>query len=47
MKEQCRNCTFLNGQFSQECEMCGEPISGGQGKKAEREKVRRGVANKY
>lgn len=28
MKEQCRNCTFLNGQFAQECEMCGEPLTG-------------------
>ncbi len=27
MKEQCRNCTFLNGQFADECEMCGEPLS--------------------
>ena len=23
VKEQCRNCTFLNGQLSSECEMCG------------------------
>lgn len=30
MKEQCRNCTFLNGQFADECEMCGEPLSGHQ-----------------
>jgi methionyl-tRNA synthetase len=28
LKEQCRNCTFLNGQFARECEMCGEPLSG-------------------
>jgi len=28
VKEQCRNCTFLNGQFAEECEMCGEPLSG-------------------
>lgn len=27
VKEQCRNCTFLNGQFADECEMCGEPLS--------------------
>jgi hypothetical protein len=27
VKEQCRNCTFLNGQFAEECEMCGEPLS--------------------
>jgi len=26
VKEQCRNCTFLNGQFAEECEMCGEPL---------------------
>lgn len=30
MKEQCRNCTFLNGQFAEECEMCGEPLSHGR-----------------
>lgn len=30
MKEQCRNCTFLNGQFADECEMCGEPLSSHQ-----------------
>lgn len=31
MKEQCLNCTFLNGQFAEECEMCGEPlVSSGQ-----------------
>ena len=30
VKEQCRNCTFLNGQFAKDCEMCGEPLSGGQ-----------------
>jgi Ca2+-binding EF-hand superfamily protein len=37
VKEQCRNCTFLNGQFSRECEMCGEPLSaGGKGKEKER-----------
>jgi hypothetical protein len=29
VKEQCRNCTFLNGQFAEECEMCGEPLSHG------------------
>lgn len=29
VKEQCRNCTFLNGQFAKDCEMCGEPLSGG------------------
>jgi hypothetical protein len=23
LKEQCNNCTFLNGQFSSDCEMCG------------------------
>lgn len=27
VKEQCSNCTFLNGQFAVECEMCGEPLS--------------------
>jgi len=27
IKEQCRNCTFLNGQVAEECEMCGEPLS--------------------
>jgi len=27
IKEQCRNCTFLNGQFAEECEMCGEPLT--------------------
>ena len=27
VKEQCSNCTFLNGQFASECEMCGEPLS--------------------
>jgi Ca2+-binding EF-hand superfamily protein len=26
LKEQCRNCTFLNGEFAEECEMCGEPL---------------------
>ena len=26
VKEQCQNCTFLNGQYSSECEMCGEPL---------------------
>lgn len=26
VKEQCRNCTFLNGQFAEECEMCGEAL---------------------
>lgn len=30
VKEQCRNCTFLNGQFADECEMCGEPLTHGQ-----------------
>lgn len=27
VKEQCVNCTYLNGQFAEECEMCGEPLS--------------------
>jgi len=27
VKEQCRNCTFLNGQYADECEMCGEHLS--------------------
>ena len=27
VKEQCRNCTFLNGQYADECEMCGEQLS--------------------
>lgn len=27
LKEQCRNCTFLNGEFAEECEMCGEPLA--------------------
>eukprot|EP01038_Epipyxis_sp_PR26KG_P005601 gene5601-7730_t len=27
IKEQCLNCTFQNGQFAEECEMCGEPLS--------------------
>lgn len=27
VKEQCQNCTFLNGQFAEECEMCGEPLT--------------------
>jgi methionyl-tRNA synthetase len=31
VKEQCRNCTFLNGQFADECEMCGEPLSNSTG----------------
>jgi len=31
VKEQCNNCTFLNGQYSGECEMCGEPLRGGRG----------------
>ena len=29
VKAQCKNCTFLNGQFSGECEMCGEPLRSG------------------
>lgn len=24
------NCTFMNGQFADECEMCGEPLAGGK-----------------
>ena len=40
LKEQCRNCTFLNGQFSDECEMCGEPISGGRLKPPGRSAIR-------
>jgi Ca2+-binding EF-hand superfamily protein len=28
VKEQCKNCTFLNGQYCRDCEMCGEPLSG-------------------
>eukprot|EP01035_Chromulina_nebulosa_P017447 gene17447-22999_t len=27
LKEQCMVCTFPNGQFALECEMCGEPLS--------------------
>ena len=27
LRSQCPNCTFLNGQFANECEMCGEPLS--------------------
>ncbi len=27
VKEQCKNCTFLNGQYSNECEMCGAGLS--------------------
>lgn len=27
VKEQCSNCTFLNGQFASECEMCGFKLS--------------------
>jgi methionyl-tRNA synthetase len=27
VKEQCNNCTYQNGQFAEECEMCGEPLS--------------------
>mmetsp|Transcript_5990 Transcript_5990/g.13088 ORF Transcript_5990/g.13088 Transcript_5990/m.13088 type:complete len:174 (+) Transcript_5990:3-524(+) len=27
VREQCPNCTFVNGQFAEECEMCGEPLS--------------------
>ena len=30
VKEQCGNCTFLNGQYSGACEMCGEPMKGGR-----------------
>jgi len=26
VKEQCYNCTFLNGQYAIECEMCGEQL---------------------
>lgn len=26
VKEQCSNCTFLNGQYATECEMCGLPL---------------------
>lgn len=26
IKQQCSNCTFLNGHFAKECEMCGEKI---------------------
>lgn len=26
IKQQCGNCTFLNGHFAKECEMCGEKI---------------------
>lgn len=33
VKEQCRNCTFLNGQYARECEMCGEPLNKGGYKK--------------
>ena len=27
IKEQCGNCTFLNGHFATECEMCSKPMS--------------------
>lgn len=27
VKEQCRNCTFLNGQYADNCEMCGESLA--------------------
>ena len=28
VKEQCNNCTFLNGQYATVCEMCGMPLKG-------------------
>ena len=27
LKEQCLSCTFLNGEFAEVCEMCGEPLA--------------------
>ena len=30
----------MNGQYARECEMCGEPMSGGQVKKSEKERER-------
>jgi len=48
VKEQCRNCTFLNGQFAKDCEMCGEPLSGGHvrggGGGGDRDRDRQGVS---
>ena len=29
VKEQCNNCTFLNGQYATVCEMCGMPLKQG------------------
>lgn len=26
LKEQCKNCSFLNGHFASECEMCGTAL---------------------
>eukprot|EP01036_Dinobryon_divergens_P023157 gene23157-31476_t len=31
VREQCQNCTMLNGQFAEECEMCGEPLLAARG----------------
>ena len=30
VKEQCSHCTFLNGQFASECEMCQRPLAAGR-----------------
>lgn len=30
VKEQCNNCTFLNGQYATVCEMCGMSLKGGK-----------------
>lgn len=47
VKEQCRNCTFLNGQFADECEMCGEPLSNHSQQHATKSYNRPGNRDKY